>query len=74
MIYPNECHSNPSYKSDYCSVNRFHVTITNMPTQQKPADKFRDAMKQILSVSKEEIIRREDEYKRARALQKKKAT
>lgn len=44
-----------------------------MPNESKPAEKFRDAMKQILSVSKEEILRREDEYKKERALQKKKS-
>lgn len=42
-----------------------------MNTEPKPAEKFLAAMKQILSVSKEEIVRRENEYKKQRALQKK---
>lgn len=42
-----------------------------MQNQPKPAEKFRAAMKQILSVSKEEILRREADYKKQRALQKK---
>jgi hypothetical protein len=41
-----------------------------MPTAihhiQKPSDKFRSAMKQILSVSKKELQRREMEWKDGR--------
>jgi hypothetical protein len=44
-----------------------------MNTEPKPAEKFRAAMKQILSVSKEEVLRREAEYKREKATRKKKA-
>jgi len=34
--------------------------------QTTPAEKFREAMKKILSVPKAEILRREDEYKKQR--------
>jgi hypothetical protein len=41
-----------------------------MPTEarksEKPSAKFRAAMRQILSVPKSELIRREAEYKKAR--------
>lgn len=38
------------------------------PTQQvqRPSEKFRKAMRQILSVPKSELERREAEYKKAR--------
>jgi hypothetical protein len=43
-----------------------------MPTAihqiQKPSDKFRNAMKQILSVPKKELDRREAEYKQQRKI------
>ena len=38
-----------------------------MSTPPKQAEKFYAAMKQILSVSKEEILRREAEYKKHRS-------
>lgn len=41
-----------------------------MKREPKPSEKFREALKLILSVPKEEILRREAEYKRQRALQK----
>ena len=43
---------------------------TAMPTatEQKPSDKFRKAMKQILSVPKKELERRELEYKEQRKI------
>ena len=37
-----------------------------MKTDPQPAEKFRAAMKQILAVSKEEILKRERDYKLAR--------
>lgn len=49
-----------------------------MPNQDKPdtdpthAQKFDAALSQILSVSKDELKRREDEYKRQRAAKKRK--
>ena len=43
-----------------------------MKTPPNPAEKFLAAMKQILSVSKEEVLRREDDYKKQRAAAKKK--
>jgi hypothetical protein len=43
-----------------------------MPTAihqvQKPSDKFRNAMRQILSVDKRELDRREAEYKEQRKI------
>jgi hypothetical protein len=40
-----------------------------MPTtEQKPSEKFRKAMKQILSVPKKELERRELEYKEQRKI------
>jgi hypothetical protein len=43
-----------------------------MPTAihqiQKPSDKFRNAMRQILSVDKRELDRREAEYKKQRKI------
>jgi hypothetical protein len=42
-----------------------------MKREPKASEKFRDAMKQILSVSKEEVLRREAEYKKARSLKRK---
>jgi hypothetical protein len=38
-----------------------------LPEEPKPFEKFRAAMKQILAVSKEEIERREAEYKKQQA-------
>lgn len=35
-------------------------------TEQKPSEKFRNAVKQILSVPKNELLRREVEYRNAR--------
>lgn len=43
------------------------------PSQPTPAEKFRNAMKQILSVPKAEILRREEEYKKQRKERRKKA-
>jgi hypothetical protein len=37
-------------------------------TEQKPSDKFKKAMKQILSVPKKELDRREWEYKAQRKI------
>jgi len=37
-------------------------------TEQKPSEKFRKAMKQILSVPKRELDRRETEYKAQRKI------
>jgi hypothetical protein len=37
-------------------------------TEQKPSEKFRKAMKQILSVPKKELERRELEYKQQRRI------
>jgi len=37
-------------------------------TEQKPSEKFRNAMKQILSVPKKELARRELEYKEQRKI------
>jgi hypothetical protein len=37
-------------------------------TEQKPSEKFRKAMKQILSVPKKELDRRETEYKEQRKI------
>jgi hypothetical protein len=37
-------------------------------TEQKPSEKFRTAMKQILSVPKKELDRRELEYKEQRKI------
>jgi hypothetical protein len=37
-------------------------------TEQKPSEKFRKAMKQILSVPKKELERRELEYKQQRKI------
>ena len=45
--------------------------MQDMKRNPKAAAKFRDAMKQILSVSKQEILRREDEYKKVRASKRK---
>jgi hypothetical protein len=39
-------------------------------SEPKPTDKFRKAMKQILSVPKEELQRRETEYQQQRKLKK----
>lgn len=49
-------------------------TNNKEPTQQeKPSEKFRKAMRQILSVPKTELDRREAEYKKARKAERKKA-
>ena len=48
-------------------MNMQHDTNANEPT---PAEKFDKALTEILSVSKEEIIRREAEAKRRRALRR----
>jgi hypothetical protein len=37
-------------------------------TEQKPSEKFKKAMKQILSVPKKELDRREAEYKEQRKI------
>jgi hypothetical protein len=37
-------------------------------TEQKPSDKFKKAMKQILSVPKKELDRRELQYKEQRKI------
>jgi hypothetical protein len=37
-------------------------------TEQNPSDKFKKAMKQILSVPKSELARREAEYKAQRKI------
>jgi hypothetical protein len=37
-------------------------------TEQKPSEKFRKAVKQILSVSKKELTRRELQYKEQRKI------
>jgi hypothetical protein len=37
-------------------------------TEQKPSEKFRNAMKQILSVPKKELERRELQYKQQREI------
>jgi len=37
-------------------------------TEQNPSDKFKKAMKQILSVDKKELSRRELEYKEQRKI------
>lgn len=42
-----------------------------MPDDKKPEEKFRAAMKQILTVPKEEIVRRETEYRKQREAKKK---
>ena len=42
-------------------------------SEPQPSDKFRKAMKQILSVPKEELQRRETEYQARRKLKKSKA-
>ena len=39
-------------------------------SEPKPSDKFRKAMKQILSVPKEELQRRETEYQKERKAKK----
>jgi hypothetical protein len=43
------------------------------PKNQKPSVKFRNAMRQILSVTKKEIDRREADYKKQRAKEKQSA-
>jgi hypothetical protein len=43
-----------------------------MPTaDQKPSEKFRNAIQQILAVPKKELTRREAEYKKQRKTEKK---
>jgi len=37
-------------------------------TEQKPSEKFKNAMKQILSVNKKELDRRELQYKEQRKI------
>lgn len=39
-------------------------------TSSKPSEKFRKAMRQILSVPKEELARREADYQKQRTLKK----
>jgi hypothetical protein len=51
--------------------NKVVTYLSNVPTtatEQKPSEKFRKAMKQILSVPKKELERRELEYKEQRKI------
>jgi hypothetical protein len=45
-----------------------YYTIMPTATEQRPSEKFRKAMKQILSVPKKELERRELEYKQQRKI------
>ncbi|MEI9895878.1 MAG: hypothetical protein WDN28_18885 [Chthoniobacter sp.] len=41
------------------------------PAEPTPEQRFRDALKKIVDVPKDEILRREEEYRRQRAKAKK---
>jgi hypothetical protein len=47
-------------------------TARQSMSEPKPSEKFRKAMKQILSVPKEELQRRETEYQKGRTAKKSK--
>jgi hypothetical protein len=50
-------------------IKRHRMVSTVEPV--KPSERFRDAMKKILSVPKAEIVKREGEYKAARKTERK---
>lgn len=51
-------------------MTMFRLLAEHFMSEPKPSDKFRKAVKQILSVPKEELQRRETEYQEQRKLKK----